>query len=126
MEIQSRSPLSSDPRTVRDQQARLIRDLAPLASVLGHDPSPTVIKKDLLNVNVEADRLVGVCRFVRDQLGFELLTCISGVDLLDHLEVIYHLRSFARRQMLQLRVQLPTEHPGVESLVSLWPSANWL
>jgi NADH/F420H2 dehydrogenase subunit C len=110
----------------QEQQAVLLRDLAPLEHMTGQTPVITVLKPDLVSMEVEPAHLVSVCRFLRDQLGFPLLSCISGVDMLDHLETVYHLRSFARRQVLQLRVQLPHEQAAVESLVSIWPAANWL
>jgi NADH-quinone oxidoreductase subunit C len=61
-------------------------------------------------VSVEPSALVGVCRFLRDQLHFEKLNCISGVDYLEsdpkkapkagfepHVEVVYHVSSFTVR-----------------------------
>jgi NADH-quinone oxidoreductase subunit C len=61
-------------------------------------------------VAVEPADLVAVCRFLRDDLHFEILNCISGVDYLEtdakkvakagfepHLEVVYHLSSFSVR-----------------------------
>ena len=126
MEIQPhRKHLSNDTRGYRDQQAALIRDLSPLVQITGRDLAIKTIRKDLLNLDVDRGYLVAVCRFLRDQLGFELLSCISGVDMLDHLETVYHLRSFARRQILQLRVRLENEKPEVDSVVSVWPTANW-
>lgn len=114
------------PQAEENQQTILMRDLAPIKQITGQAPVMTVLKPDLLNVEVDPIHLVSICRFVRDQLGFSLLSCISGVDMLDHLETIYHIRSFARRQVLQLRVRLPQEKAEVESLVSVWPAANWL
>ena len=110
----------------QDQQATLIRDLAPLVQMTGEEPRVKRLKPDLLNLDVEAIHLINVCRFIRDQLGFPFLSCISGVDMLDHLETIYHIRSFARRQVLQLRVRLSMEHAQVDSIISVWPGANWL
>lgn len=114
------------PRQFQDQQAILLRDLAPLQRITSRPPTVSILKPDLTNLDLAAADLVSTCRFLRDQLGFPLLSCISGVDMLDHLEVVYLLRSFARRQMLQLKVQLPREQATVDSLVSVWPAANWL
>ena len=67
-------------------------------------------------VVVEPADLLEVCRFLRDdpRLRFDLLNCISGVDYLEpdpkkapkagfepHLEVVYHLSSFAHRPSLR-------------------------
>lgn len=127
MAIQSRrQPQPLPDRGTEDRQAALMRDLAPVAQITGQTPVMTALKPDLLNLEVEPVHLLSICRFARDHLGFPLLSCISGVDMLDHLEVVYHLRSFARRQVLQLRVRLPAGQAEVESLVSIWPAANWL
>jgi NADH/F420H2 dehydrogenase subunit C len=80
----------------------------------------------MLSLDVESVHLVAVCRFLRDQLGFTYLSCISGVDMRDHLETVYHLRSFVRRQVFQLKVRVDAGKPEVESIVSVWPAANWL
>jgi NADH/F420H2 dehydrogenase subunit C len=110
----------------RDQNAALARDLAPIAQITGREVAPTTLKGDFLGLEIERTHLVAVCRFLRDQLGFDLLVSISGVDMLDHLETVYHIRSIARGQLLQLKVRLDHEKPEVDSVVSVWPTANWL
>src|SRR5579883_1069550 len=82
----------------RDQNAALARDLAPIAQITGKPVTPKTLKGDYLALDIEGEHLVAVCRFLRDQLGFDLLSCISGVDMLDHLESVYHLRSLTRGQ----------------------------
>src|SRR6266404_1990020 len=81
-------------------------------------------KLDAIDPFVVADAadLFEVCRFLRDdgRLRFELLNCISGVDYLEpdpkkapkagfepHLEVVYHLSSFANRHRFVLKLVLP-------------------
>ncbi|HEY0756044.1 MAG TPA: NADH-quinone oxidoreductase subunit C [Ktedonobacteraceae bacterium] len=110
----------------RDQNAALTRDLAPIAQITGKVLEPQTLKGDFLSLNIDRTNLVAVCRFLRDQLGFDLLSCISGVDMLDHLESVYHLRSLTRGQLLQIKVRLDHEKPEVDSVVSVWPTANWL
>ncbi len=110
----------------RDQNAALARELTPIAQITGKDVSPVTHKGDYLGLEIDREHLVAVCRFVRDQLGFDLLSCVSGVDMLDHLETVYHLRSTTRGQLLQLKVRIESERPEVDSVVSVWPTANWL
>jgi NADH-quinone oxidoreductase subunit C len=96
---------------------------------------------------VEAADVPEVCRFLRDddRLRFDLLNCISGVDYLEpdakkaakagfepHLEVVYHLSSFAHKHRFVLKVLLPRwkgdkpgELPEVPSVTSLWRTADW-
>jgi NADH-quinone oxidoreductase subunit C len=101
-----------------------------------------------LSVTVEAEKLVEVCRFLRDdpRLKFEILNDISGVDYLEtdpkkvakagfepHLEVVYHLSSFSfPGRRFTLKVVLPRwkdgvagQLPEVPSLVGVWKTADW-
>jgi NADH/F420H2 dehydrogenase subunit C len=110
----------------RDENAALARDLAPIAQITGKPVAPKTLKGDYLALDIDREHLVSVCRFLRDQLGFDLLSCISGVDMLDHLETVYHVRSVTRGQLLQLKVRVDNEKPVVDSVVSVWPTANWL
>src|SRR5438876_10873371 len=118
--------IPSDTRGYRDQNAALARDLAPIAQITGSAVVPQTIRGDFLGLEIDSTNLVAVCRFLRDQLGFDLLSCISGVDMLDHIETFYHLRSLTRGQLLQIKVRLDHEKPEVDSVVSVWPTANWL
>lgn len=127
MDIVPRSKsLSPAASGYRDENAALARDLAPIAQITGKEVAPKSMKGDYLGIEVDRSNLVAVCRFLRDQLGFDMLSCISGVDMLDHLETVYHLRSLTRKQLLQIKVRLDHEKPEVDSVVSVWPTANWL
>jgi len=60
---------------------------------------------------------------------FDQLTCVTGVDNgpeANTMEVIYHLYSIPFNASLALKVILNRENPEVESLCSVWKSANWL
>src|SRR6266700_7747389 len=118
--------LTSSTAGYRDQNAALARDLAPIAQITGKALVPRTMKGDFLSLEIDRTHLVAVCRFLRDQLRFDLLSCISGVDMLDHLETVYHVRSTTRDQLLQLKVRLENEKPEVDSVVSVWQTANWL
>src|SRR5260370_2812335 len=110
----------------RDQNAALARDLAPIAQITGKEVALKTIKGDFLGLEVDGSKFVAVWRFLRDELGFDMLSSISGVDMLDHLETVYHVRSLTRGQLLQIKVRLDHEKPEVDSVVSVWPTANWL
>jgi len=115
-----------DRRITHERNAALARDLAPLQQITGREPVLQTIQGDILSLEVERAHLLAVCRFLRDQLGFDLLVSISGVDFLDHLETVYHLHNRSRQQLLQFRVRIEVQKPEVESIVSVWLGANWL
>jgi NADH-quinone oxidoreductase subunit C len=98
-------------------------------------------------IEINASVLAEVARFVRDQadLAFDMLHCITGVDWFEadpkkaaavawqpHLEMIYHLSSYAHRHRLVLKTKLPRWQDGVEgqlpriaSVSGLWSTAEW-
>jgi NADH-quinone oxidoreductase subunit C len=61
-------------------------------------------------------------------LAFTYLSDVTGVDRFPsepRFELNYHLLSISRRDSLRLRVRLPGESPVIESVVPVWPTANW-
>ncbi|MEQ1587843.1 MAG: NADH-quinone oxidoreductase subunit C [Cyclobacteriaceae bacterium] len=82
-------------------------------------------------VIVKNEALLSVCeRLYNDPaFYFDMLSCITGVDNgpeAGMMEVIYHLYSIPFNHSLALKVVLPRENPELESVVSVWKSANWL
>jgi NADH-quinone oxidoreductase subunit C len=62
-------------------------------------------------------------------LQFNLLTdatCVDRFPLEPRYELNYHLVSIPLRQRVRLRVRLSGDDPVVDSLVPVWPGANWL
>jgi len=62
-------------------------------------------------------------------LNFNLLsdaTCVDRFPVEPRLELNYHLLSLARRDRFRLRVSVSSQHPVIDSLVPVWPGANWL
>src|SRR6266496_3872219 len=115
MDLVPRSKSISAPtetRGYRDQNAALARDLAPIAQITGQAVAPKTLRGDFLGLEIDRTHLVAVCRFLRDQLGFDMLSCISGVDMLDHLETVYHVRSTTRGQLLQMKMLLDHDFEG--------------
>ena len=63
------------------------------------------------------------------ELRFNLLsdaTCVDRFPLEPRFELNYHLVSIPRRDRVRLRVRLSSDDPNVDSLVPVWPGANWL
>ena len=76
---------------------------------------------------VRPERLLPVCRFLRDDpsLALEYLNAVSAVDRLEYFEVVYHLSSLRHNHMAVLKVRAyPREDPVVPSVVSVWPGAD--
>jgi len=80
---------------------------------------------------VPADRLVEIATFLRDEpeFDFAMLSWISGLDWLPRdprFEVVYGLLSISHNARLTLKVEVNEEQPRVPSVVSVWPTADWL
>lgn len=79
-------------------------------------------------VRVEPQRLIEVIKALKNDYHFIYLTDILGADRFtseERFEVIYNLISLRDRERLFLKVWLDEEEPVVESLTSIWKSANW-
>lgn len=97
-------------------------------------------------LEVAPDQLVAVCKWLRDESGlyFDMLSCLSGVDLgpkVGQIGVVYHLYSIPYGHSLVLKCFVPrqgqkdqgrpeqgstnTQLPILPSLSSIWPTANW-
>ena len=69
--------------------------------------------------------------FLRDdpRTQFNILVDVTAVDYLGRkprFDVVYHLLSLQLRRRMRIKVRVEEENPGVESITSLWGSADWL
>lgn len=83
-----------------------------------------------LTIVVPRERIRRVCELLRSdaEMQFTFLSDLSGLDRFPvepRFEVNYHLLSLYRRERLRLKVRLPGANPVVESVTSVWPTANW-
>jgi len=86
-----------------------------------------------LVVDVEAVKVVAT--HLRDDVGFDHVKAVTGVDLSrllkkeDKIEVIYHLGSYSKQELwktdIGLSVKLPRSNPRMPSLVDVWPSCEY-
>ena len=63
------------------------------------------------------------------KLQFNLLTdatCVDRYPIEPRFEVNYHLVSIPRKDRVRLQVRLTGQDPVVDSVVPVWPGANWL
>ena len=77
---------------------------------------------------VAKDNLIEVATAIRDELGYDLLTAVTGVDYLpeNKMEVVYHAFKTTGGAVLNFKVQVPREDPvEVPSVTSIWPGAEF-
>jgi len=86
------------------------------------------LDRDELSIYIDSPFIRDACFFLRDQQAFNFmsdLTCVDLHPLNPRFEVIYHLLSHSRKERMRLKVQLAGDDPVLESIVPVWPAANF-
>lgn len=81
-----------------------------------------------MTLSLKPEALHPVCKFCRDELGFDLLLDISSIDHFDHeprYELVYELYSLTHEVPLRLKTATGEDEPSVHTVSDLWPGANW-
>lgn len=78
------------------------------------------------DVVVLAERIPDVARYVRDTLGYELLSNITAVDYLADglIELVYHFMHLDGGAPLVAKTRVAREQAVVPSLTPFWPGAD--
>lgn len=80
------------------------------------------------SIKVDPTAIHDVLKYLRDELNFETLHLVSGVDYpaLPALCVVYHPGSYTHKMIVPLKVYLPrTDEASVMSVTDLYKAANW-
>lgn len=96
--------------------------------ILGNDLVEAVDLVGEVSLTVDKARLVGCMVALRDQMEYQQLVEIAGVDYPDRperFEVCYHLLSVTKNHRLRVKVQTDEGTP-VPSITGVWPVAGWL
>ena len=86
--------------------------------------------RDEMSIYVERSSIREACALLRDDPAcpFNFLsdvTCVDWYPSEPRFEVIYHLLSISQKERVRLKVRLSGDAPAVESVTSVWPSANF-
>lgn len=76
---------------------------------------------------INPEKLFDIMHFLRDHndLQFDYLTLLSGMDWKDSFGVVYHLYSFVFKHRIVIKVKLERDNPRVASVERLWRTADW-
>lgn len=77
---------------------------------------------------VYADSITEVAKTLRDDLGFNYLSSVTGVDLIEEgkMEVVYHFYSIERGGgPVVIKAQVNRDEPALPSIVSIYPGADF-
>ncbi len=80
-------------------------------------------------VNVPAEKLAEFGRVLRDELGYDMLLDLCGVDWdkeRPRFGMLYHFYHSAKKTYLRVATLAPdSDDPVVPSLAPIWPAADW-
>ena len=87
-----------------------------------------------MGVMLKKDRIKDICRYLRDDsaLRMDHLADLTAVDFSRYpgdiglrFEVVYNLISTVYRHRIRLKVRVPEEDARVDSVSTVWHTANW-
>jgi len=103
--------------SIADSFRKALPDVEFQASQTAMDVALAVRREDLLRVMQTAKE--------HERLAFDFLRCLSGVDHMDGLEVVYQLYAYRLGHSVAIKVRFPYEDPHVPTVSHLWQTANW-
>ena len=77
----------------------------------------------------DATRIVDLCRYLKNDEKYLRLSSVTAVDWLPaepRFEIVYHLHSLERNTRLRVKCKLGGDSPEIDSVFSVWRSADWL
>jgi NADH-quinone oxidoreductase subunit C/D len=76
---------------------------------------------------VPADLLLAFCTFIKQELGYDYLSSVTGVDYYPdpRMEVVYHLYKTSGGPVFNFKVTTDRENSSVPSVVSIYPGAEF-
>ena len=81
------------------------------------------------NFIVEADAIIKLTKMLKVELGFDTLVNVTAVDYWPQqkprFHLVYLLRSQKEKLILTLKVPLDGNFPGIHTLETVFPNANW-
>ncbi|RPI18793.1 MAG: NADH-quinone oxidoreductase subunit C [Ignavibacteriae bacterium] len=80
-------------------------------------------------IEVPKEKITDICRLFKNEFEYDQLIDLVGVDRFtknNRFEVIYNLWSNNHKSRIFLRAVLDSKKPELETVSSVWSTANWL
>lgn len=83
--------------------------------------------KEIPTLVIKKEHWFRVAQFLKhnEQMAFDYLSNLAGVDQETHMEVCYHFYSYKEKQSLAVKVKTDREEASVPSITPIWPGADW-
>lgn len=108
-----------------------LKELATPAAIEARDPSAITGGSHILGettIWISPAKVVEVCRYLKQQLGFIQLTGVTCIDrhpLEPRFEVLYLLNNISKAERIKLKVALSGDVAEVDSVTCVWEGADW-
>jgi len=120
---------AGDDANPHAKKTTLVDDtVAALKQEFGDDVLEVVQYAGERTVRVTTARIVDICRFLRDNLGFTYLCDLGGGDRFtedERFEVHYNIVNMDAGKRIRIKVRTEEESPVVPSVTSVFPAADW-
>jgi NADH-quinone oxidoreductase subunit C len=86
------------------------------------------LDRDEVTLEIAPARIASVCGYLKYDQKFIRLSTVTALDRYPaepRFEVVYHLQSIERKLRVRLKCRLPGNDPAIDSVTSVWRSANW-
>src|SRR5436190_7871376 len=103
--------------------AQKLRDAFP-----GLISEPVEFRGDISMTIADAERMPQVCRFAKQQLGFDYLVDITSIDNYGEdprFTIVYHLYGYSHLKYLRLKTSVSEEKGELPTLTTVWRTADW-
>jgi NADH-quinone oxidoreductase subunit C len=103
-------------------------DVQALQDKFGADAQEVFLYANEHTVYVSAARIVEVCRFLKDDLGYKYLADLGGIDMFrdkDRYEVFYNLINLTKGRRLRLKTRVDEGLGSLPSVTSVYRAAGW-
>jgi NADH-quinone oxidoreductase subunit C len=82
-----------------------------------------------ITVTVRKEDIVAVCRFLKTDMSYNMLTDVTAVDYPEsdqRFMMVYNLYSIPNKDRIRIKAPVEESACSIDTLSGLWNSANWL
>ena len=118
------------PAPAKPEPARA-KELATKITAKFPDARVDWMKERRLKMTVALATMKDVCTFARDELGFDHISTVSGVDWIakNEFEIVYFINSVSKPGLedfvIGIAERVPRDNPVVQTLIEVWSGAEY-
>jgi NADH-quinone oxidoreductase subunit C len=89
---------------------------------------PSEFRGEITLKVADAERMPEICRVAKNELGFDYLVDITGVDNYGddpRFTIVYHLYGYGHLCPLRLKTEVSEEKGEVPTVTGVWRTADW-